>query len=61
MMQTDLLIKMFEGTTLSYVWTIMAQRGREREREKERERRHTGEDIHTDVQSCTHVMIKEKQ
>ena len=32
---TDLLIKMFEGTTLSYVWTIMAQRERERERERD--------------------------
>ena len=29
----DLLIRMFEGTTLSYVWTIMAPRERERERE----------------------------
>ena len=50
----DLLIRMFEGTTLSYVWTIMAQRWRERERE--RERRHSGEDIHTDIQSCTQVI-----
>ena len=66
---TDLLIKMFEGTTLSYVWTIMAQRWRERERERERkrererderERRHSGEDIHTDVQSCTRVIMQEK-
>ena len=42
-MQTDLLIKMFEGTTLSYVWTIMAQRERERERERPTtyRRRHT--------------------
>ena len=43
MMQTDLLSKMFEGTTLSYVCTIMAQRERERERERPTtyKRRHT--------------------
>ena len=38
---TDLLIRMFEGTTLSYVWTIIAEREKERERETTFRRRHT--------------------